>query len=333
MRYQDLQAHAAGLIDVSGVFAHTWMIRAKPWDWQRVIWERRNTTGSLTHDGDTMKAFAALTLMASLSLPTLALAQDAEPETGGQSQPEAGGEDTPDAKPEEGETRERGDGDRESRRERRGRRGFGFDAEQLKERLGLNDEQVAQLKEIQESMAGLRDEMRELFRSGDMQAARERMQGLRAEIEGKMKDVLTPEQWEKMQEGGMGRMFGRGRGGDRGGFGRGGREGRERGRARLREEAVKALNLGEEEAAVVLPLLDTVLETRELLMKEGEQRRNDFLKKAREESDPEALAAALEAFRAAKAEDKAQIAAAQEQLREVLTLEQEARLVALNILD
>ena len=134
----------------------------------------------------------------------------------------------------------------------------------------------------------------------------------------------------------MGRMFGgrgeRGSRGDRGGFGRGG-PGREQGRARLRDEAVKALALGEEEAAVVLPMLDTVLETRELLMREGQERRDAFLKTAREESDPQALAAALEAFRKAKADDKAQLAASQEQLREVLTLEQEAKLVALNVLD
>ena len=99
------------------------------------------------------------------------------------------------------------------------------------------------------------------------------------------------------------------------------------------EQAVEALALSEEEAAVVLPRLDTVLDTREMLNNEQQTRRQDFLKKARETTEGDALNALLTEFRAAQDADREQVKAAMDQLREVLTLEQEVKLVGLNVLD
>ena len=82
----------------------------------------------------------------------------------------------------------------------------------------------------------------------------------------------------------------------------------------------------------MLPLLDGVLETKKLLLGEQEKRRKAFLGKVRE-SEGQDLAALLEAYRKARDEDKDTVKKAQEQLREVLTLGQEAKLVGLNILD
>jgi hypothetical protein len=130
----------------------------------------------------------------------------------------------------------------------------------------------------------------------------------------------------------MGGMMG-GRGGPGGDRGPGGRGGPERNKARLKEQAVEALALKDDETAVVMPLLDTVLETRDTLMREGEDRRQQFLQAARGTTDQAALTKLLEDFRTAREADRALVKAAMDQLREVLTVEQEARLVGLNVLD
>lgn len=226
------------------------------------------------------------------------------------------------------------------RRDRGGRGGMGLPVERMTEELGLTPEQITQLEALNQEMRDKgRTMMRELFQGGggDPTAMRERMKTLFEETFTKLDGFLTPEQQEKakglrtqleerMQRGGM-RGEGRGRG-EREGFG-----GRGNARVRLREDALKALALTEEEAAVVTPLLDTCLETRELLMSEGETRRQAFLQKARETTEPEALGKLLEEFRASREADKGTVKATMDQLREVLTVEQEAKLVGLGILD
>lgn len=110
-------------------------------------------------------------------------------------------------------------------------------------RLGVTDEQI---KAIGDSMMaagqGMREEMRELMQSGDMEAVREKMTKMRKEIEEKALSHLTEEQRTKFEEakgekfdmprfdrrGGRGP---RGRGGDRG-------ERRERPRRPAAEESV-----------------------------------------------------------------------------------------------
>jgi len=264
---------------------------------------------------------AALATTALLLPAAPAAGQDAEPEMDAP-EAEEPGDDEP------GATRERGDGD--ERRRRRGGRGmrmFELPIERLREPLGLSDEQVSQLQTLTAELREKGEGLRELFQSGDYEAAREQMRSLREEMRTGLGEVLTEEQQEKMRE--LRRDMGRrGRG-----FGRGGRGGREAARDRLREQAVDALALGEEEAAVVLPLLDTVLETRTLLLQEREERRQDFLEKVRKETDPDALQALMTDYREAKAADRQATEDAMEQLRQVLTLEQEAKLVGLGVLD
>jgi Spy/CpxP family protein refolding chaperone len=258
-------------------------------------------------------------LATSLALASSVAAQDTPPTP----PPPPGGEQAPDG---EGRRRDRG-----------GRGGMGLPVERMTEELGLTPEQITQLEALNQEMRDKgRTMMREMFQGGggDPSAMRERMKTLFEETFTKLDGFLTPEQKEKakglrtqleerMQRGGM-----RGERGERGGFG-----GRGNARVRLREDALKALALTEEEAAVVTPLLDTCLETRELLMTEGETRRQAFLQKARETTEPEALGKLLEEFRASREADKGTVKATMDQLREVLTVEQEAKLVGLGILD
>lgn len=226
------------------------------------------------------------------------------------------------------------------RREGRGRGmgGMGLPVERMTEELGLTPEQAQQLETLNRE---LRDKGREMMRAafqgggGDPGAMRDKIKALFEETWTRVDGLLTPEQKEKakavraqLEERMQGRFQG---GGGRGGDGFMG--GRGNTRARLREDALKSLALTEDEAAVVTPLLDTCLETRELLMREGETRRQAFLEKARQTTDPAALTKSLEEFRAAREADKAQSTQAMNQLREVLTVEQEAKLVGLGILE
>lgn len=270
-------------------------------------------------------------LATSLALASSVAAQDTPP-TPTPPAPQGGEQTPPGGGP--------GGGDGERRRERGGRGGMGLPVERMTEELGLTPEQVTQLETLNQEMRDKgRTMMREMFQGGggDPTAMRDRMKALFEESFTKLDTFLTPEQKEKvkglrteleerMQRGGMrGERGGRG---EREGFG-----GRGNARVRLKEEAIKALALTEEEAAVVTPLLDTCLETRELLMTEGETRRQAFLQKARETTEPEALGKLLEEFRASREADKGTVKATMDQLREVLTVEQEAKLVGLGILD
>lgn len=240
-----------------------------------------------------------------------------------QPQPEPGGQ----ARPE---------GERREGRDRRGGGGMGLPVERITEELGLTPEQAQQVEAINQEMRERgRTLMREAFQSGDPSAARERIRGLFEESFTRLEALLTPEQKEKaqgMRERLMERMQSRMRDMGPGGPG-GGRGGRQQTRARLREEALRSLALSEEEAAVVTPLLDGCLETRELLLNEAETRRQGFLEKVRATSDAEALAKLLEEFRLARQADESTVKQSMDQLREVLTVEQEAKLVGLGILD
>ena len=247
--------------------------------------------------------------------------QPTPPEGGAQPQPQPEGE---------------GEGRREGRRQR-GQRGgggmmggLGLPVERMRELLGLSEEQVAQMQALAAEMRAKGEELRGLFQGGDFESARAKMQELRTELEKKRDEILTEEQKKKLQEN-MRELGGRMRGAF-GGEGRGGRGGQQN-KARLREEAIRALALTPEEQAVVMPLLDTVLDTRELLQREGETRREAFLRKVRETTDQQALATLLADYRKSRETDLEQVKAASSQLREVLTVEQEAKLVGLNILD
>lgn len=221
----------------------------------------------------------------------------------------------------EGDAPKQDDGEQQGRRQRgnRGGRGMGgFDPERMAKDLGLSEDQIAKMKAMQEEMRETMRKARE--EGGGFEGMREAMGKMRE----KMNEILTPEQRKKMEE-----M--RGQRGERGG--RGGRRNPEQDFKRLRDEAIKSLALSEEESAVLVPLLDGVIETRKLLVQEGEKRRKEFLEKVRNTTDEAQLAELLGKYRTDKNADQETLKKAQAKLTEVLTPTQEAKLVALNLLD
>ncbi|MBL4848877.1 MAG: hypothetical protein JKY65_25420 [Planctomycetes bacterium] len=254
----------------------------------------------------------ALSGLISLGFGGVTLAQDAKPEDSTEEKKKDGTEEKKKDSTERRRGRRRGG-------RRGGRRGMGgFNPERMQKELGLDDAQSAKMKELMSEMRKSMRKMRE--EGGGWEGMREKMGDMRK----KMSEVLTPEQrkkFEKMNEG-------RGRRGMRRG-----RRNSEQDFKRLRDEAVKSLELSEEESAVLVPLLDGVIETRKLLKAEGEKRRKAFLESVRSTSDEAQLAELLTRYRADRAIDKATLKKSQAKLIEVLTPTQEAKLVAFNLLD
>lgn len=77
---------------------------------------------------------------------------------------------------------------------RRGNRPMGVNMDSLKVKLALTDDQVQDLEAIRENM---RVKRREVFEEnqGDREAVRAAMEGLRADADTEMKEILTLEQW------------------------------------------------------------------------------------------------------------------------------------------
>lgn len=224
--------------------------------------------------------------------------------------------DTPGARPEQ-----------DGQRGRRGRRGGFGNTDQLKEQLGLSDEQIEKFNGMREEM---RNKMREL-REGGGGFDRSMFQEMREKMTAKVKEILTPEQLEKynkLQEGRRGRMGQRGQGAE----GRGRRGGRNN-PAMVRENAVKALGLEGDAAAVVLPVLDSVLTAQNEAREALRTLRESMREKASGDVTSDELTTLLKSFRDTREESKAKVQKAQTELRELLTLHQEFQLVALGILE
>jgi Spy/CpxP family protein refolding chaperone len=209
--------------------------------------------------------------------------------------------------------------DRRQGRRRGGGGRRGMDPARMQEELGLSDEQVAQMQQMREEM---RAEMRAMRESGEG-FNREAMQAMREKMQGKMQEILTPEQLEKYQS-----MRGRR---DRGGRDRGGRD--RKPKRDLKAEALTALALEGDAKVVVEPMIEAVVAARKA---QGEAVRSarDTLKQAIEgQTDEGAITTAVAEFRKARDEARAKTEEAQGDLRELLTVEQEAKLVALGLLD
>ncbi|MEM8891830.1 MAG: hypothetical protein AAGD28_27880 [Bacteroidota bacterium] len=80
----------------------------------------------------------------------------------------------------------------------RGRRGMGPNMDSLKVKLSLTEDQMEEMKAIQEDMRGKR---REIFESsdGDREAMREEMMKLQASADEQLKGILTLEQWNQYE--------------------------------------------------------------------------------------------------------------------------------------
>ncbi|MDW3648158.1 MAG: hypothetical protein R8P61_13910 [Bacteroidia bacterium] len=80
----------------------------------------------------------------------------------------------------------------------RGRRGMEQNIDSLKVKLSLSEDQIEEMKAIQEDM---RSKRREVFESadGDREAMREEMMKLQASADEQIKGILTLEQWDKYE--------------------------------------------------------------------------------------------------------------------------------------
>lgn len=101
----------------------------------------------------------------------------------------------------------------------------------------------------------------------------------------------------------------------------------------LLSKAERALFLGPDETAVVMPLIERVLDLR-IALNEGLKVRRDDLRKAMAggASDDE-VRQRLDALRNAEEFQRLELAGTEQALREVLSVEQEVRFVAMGILD
>jgi Spy/CpxP family protein refolding chaperone len=107
--------------------------------------------------------------------------------------------------------------------------------QEITEALGLNETQAAEMQAIHEATRAAHQALREQSReSGDRESIKAEMEGLRADTDAQVQNVLTPEQYNQLQElrpkrgerGGRGQGDGSGRGpgdGGRGGKSRGSR--------------------------------------------------------------------------------------------------------------
>lgn len=101
----------------------------------------------------------------------------------------------------------------------------------------------------------------------------------------------------------------------------------------LLSKAERALFLGPDETAVVMPLIERVLDLR-IALNEGLKVRRDDLRTAMAGgASDEEVRQRLDGLRGAEERQRQELVAAEAALREVLSLEQEVRFVAMGILD
>ncbi|MBL4848761.1 MAG: hypothetical protein JKY65_24840 [Planctomycetes bacterium] len=205
-------------------------------------------------------------------------------------------------------------------------RGFSLDA---METLGADKGQLKALGDLAKTLKRERRTLIEELRAEgtldrSMRKALDRK--LRARFVTKMKVVLSKDQY-KAWRGRSSRTKNKN-------TERGGDKGRDEERDdELRKRALKVLAVSDEEAAVLSPLVDGVLQTRRILREEGQTRRAVYLEKVAKLEDAAAVAALLAEFRKQRKEDEESLKKSRHALRETLTAIQEARLVGLGILD
>ena len=240
------------------------------------------------------------------------------------------------------EPQERREGDRDARpRPERDRRAMGGPMGMMggrmlagaMDQLGLDEEQKKKVQEVADRHA---EETSKLFE--------ERMQRFFDEVS----KLLTDEQRVRLED--LRARFGEmRRGGTEAREGPGGAGGRPEGRwgnrpgelrggmrggDRLVEEATKALFLTPEDEKIIGPMIRKTLQARNAQMQKVREKRREFEEFARAGGASEKeLAARLAEFRKVRDEAESALKAQQEELRSLLTIEQEAKLVALGVLE
>ncbi|MGE0712371.1 MAG: hypothetical protein AB7N76_01515 [Planctomycetota bacterium] len=179
-------------------------------------------------------------------------------------------------------------------------------------------------KTYQEQVAALKAQ------GGDKARLKELNKAARQSAADKVEQLLGPERWEELR-----RAHKKSQQEERAKQERAkGKDRPKKGGAQLSSEQVlKAISATEEEQAVLKPLVDGVLETDRLLDGEGTKRQQRYREAVAKTQDPAALGPLLDRYRKEQAEDRATREKARAKLREVLTKPQEARLVALGLLE
>lgn len=210
-----------------------------------------------------------------------------------------------------------------------------YPVERLKEQLNLTDDQFKKIEGFSDEMReAVRKEVQDLQKDGgfDWSKMRDLMPKYMSQMRDKVRSVLTDEQKTKYEEL-IKEEDKRFREGPRG-MGRD----PEAMKKRLMEQAEKELSLTPEEKQAVLPLIQKVLDARAEARTNGDKRKEEFtsfVKKATGADDQGKveIQKRLEDYRKAREVDQQKIKEAQANLREVLTIDNEAKLVSLGILD
>jgi hypothetical protein len=219
---------------------------------------------------------------------------------------------------------------------KRDRGGSAFRLGQLQEDLELDPATMATIRErLGEINAERRSRLKELREAGAEKAEiRKLAKEYRKQASAKLKDILGKDRWKTWREKEKARREARRGDSPDKKKNRANKRGKKNKRAAVsKEQVLKQLKLTEEEAAVVGPLVDGLLETQKLLGQAQRERKKAFQEAALASDDEEALAQLLATYRKEQAEDKKTIAKARETFREVLSPGQEAKAVALGLLD
>lgn len=207
---------------------------------------------------------------------------------------------------------ERGD------RSQRGRmRGPGMMVGRMLEELGLSEEQRTQVDGIMQKQM---EEMRTFMEERTGRFFDEVAKVLTEEQRVKLEDIRARLEERRSQRGERGERGERGLRGMRG--------------ERMVEEAVRVLALSPEDEQIIAPLVRQTVETQGQQRQQVMERRREFQEFVRGgDANQEELATRLAAYRQAVVDAEAQVKARQEELRSLLTVEQEAKLVALGVLE
>jgi hypothetical protein len=251
------------------------------------------------------------------------------------------GDDAPESKKE--------DEDKAPSRGYRGMGGFGGGdwtknvSKMLTKELDLDSDQAEQVSKIlKDSMGSVMKRMGEFFGGGGAPGgdgfakARSAMEEVREEIANKINKVLTPAQRREFEN--MVDKFDR----RANSFEQSQRAWADPGqlfnpkpisKRLLMGKAERSLFLGPDETAVVMPFIEKVIDTRQALYEGRKVRRKDLMNAVDSGASKGEIEQRLAEIRAAEQFQHLELIAGEQALREILTLQQEARFVAIGVLE
>lgn len=209
----------------------------------------------------------------------------------------------------------------------------------LKDELELSEEQTSKVSSaIQEGMKeGMKRMMKHMGEEEpDQEAMKKESEEIKQGILKKINEVLDDEQKKEFEvlvkefDTRAGRFErGRGPGGEAAAW----LEGDMPSKERLLLKAENALLLTPDEKKVVLPKVDAVISLREKMRENRREQRRGLSQAVRSGAKEDEVRERLHSLRAQQKDLEEKIAKAEDELRELVTIDQEARLVAIGILD